>query len=126
MIATAFHAVRDVRSGGAAAFSSEIVFRGEGFDLLRLALPAGKQLPSHRAPGEIVIQCLEGEVEITAADQQYELRDLFSLRLRGKDEAGKLITALEPTGQLPTFAQLPYEHGLDDQVRHSSMLWEQP
>jgi pilus assembly protein CpaF len=64
------------------------------------------------------------EVVGLSPNQQYELRDLFSLRLRGKDKDGKLITALEPTGELPTFARLPYEHGLNDQVRHSAALWE--
>ena len=58
--------------------------------------------------------------------QQYELRDLFNLQLRGKDDAGRLVTALEPTGELPTFAQQPYEHGLESQIKHSEKLWEVP
>jgi pilus assembly protein CpaF len=83
------------------------------------------QLERFSADGSRKISRITEVVGLTS-DQQYELRDLFSLQLRGKDELGKLITALEPTGVLPTFAQLPYEHGLEDQVRHSSKLWEVP
>jgi pilus assembly protein CpaF len=83
------------------------------------------QLERFSADGSRKISRITEVVGLTS-DQQYELRDLFSLQLRGKDESGKLITALEPTGVLPTFAQLPYEHGLEDQVRHSSKLWEVP
>ncbi|HPU90541.1 MAG TPA: NTP transferase domain-containing protein, partial [Spirochaetota bacterium] len=31
-------------------------------ELIRLVLPVGKELPTHKVPGEITVQCLEGRV----------------------------------------------------------------
>ena len=35
-------------------------------ELIRLVLPAGKEIPTHKAPGELTVQCLEGRVAFTA------------------------------------------------------------
>lgn len=42
-------------------------------ELIRLILPAGKEIPSHKAPGEITVQCLEGRVSFTAEGKTQEL-----------------------------------------------------
>ena len=42
-------------------------------ELIRLVLHAGKQIPSHKAPGEITVQCLEGRVAFTAGAKTQEL-----------------------------------------------------
>ena len=42
-------------------------------ELIRLVLPAGKAIPTHRAPGEITVQCLEGHVMFTAAGKTQDL-----------------------------------------------------
>ena len=42
-------------------------------ELLRLILPAGKEIPTHQALGEITIHCLEGRVELTAEGKTQEL-----------------------------------------------------
>lgn len=42
-------------------------------ELIRLVLPAGKEIPSHKAPGEITVQCLEGRVAFTADGKTQEL-----------------------------------------------------
>ncbi|MCA9027129.1 MAG: cupin domain-containing protein [Planctomycetaceae bacterium] len=34
-------------------------------EVIRLVLPAGKQIAEHKAPAEITVQCLEGEVAFT-------------------------------------------------------------
>lgn len=34
--------------------------------VVRLVLPAGKQIPEHRAPGDLVVHCLAGRVEFIA------------------------------------------------------------
>lgn len=54
---------------------------------------------------------------------QYQTVDLFVSHLKGKGADGRLIAHLEPTGQLPTFAEEPYQQGLSDAIRHSSGLW---
>ena len=42
-------------------------------ELIRLVLPAGKEIPTHKAPGEITVQCLEGRVAFTAEGKTQEL-----------------------------------------------------
>jgi len=42
-------------------------------EVIRLVLPAGKEIPSHKAPGEITVQCLEGRVAFTAHGKTHEL-----------------------------------------------------
>lgn len=42
-------------------------------ELIRLVLPAGKEIPIHKAPGEITVQCLEGRVAFTAEGKTQEL-----------------------------------------------------
>jgi quercetin dioxygenase-like cupin family protein len=37
-------------------------------ELIRLVLPAGKQVSEHQVAGEITVQCLEGQVEFTSND----------------------------------------------------------
>lgn len=56
-------------------------------------------------------------------NNQYQIRDLFVCRLRGKTPEGRLIAQLEPTGQKPTFCREPYEQGLDRMIRHTAALW---
>ena len=34
-------------------------------EVIRMVLPAGKILSKHKAPGEIIVQCLEGEITFT-------------------------------------------------------------
>lgn len=43
------------------------------FELIRLVLPAGKEIPSHKARGEITVQCLEGRVSFSCYGQVREL-----------------------------------------------------
>lgn len=42
-------------------------------ELIRLILPAGKEIPIHKAQGEITVQCLEGRVAFTAHGKMQEL-----------------------------------------------------
>ena len=55
-------------------------------EVIRLVIPAGKEIPSHKAPGEITVQCLEGRVVFTTETEIVELT------------AGQLLflTAAEP------------------------------
>ena len=45
---------------------TETLVKTANLELIRLVLPAGKDIPSHKAPGEITVQCLEGRVAFTA------------------------------------------------------------
>lgn len=58
-------------------------------------------------------------------ENQYELKDLFAIHLRGQNADGQLVSSLVPTGELPTFAPQPFEHGLGKLVVHSRELWRE-
>ncbi len=38
-----------------------------------MVMPAGKEISEHEAPGEIIVQCLEGKVAFTALGKTTEL-----------------------------------------------------
>jgi len=62
--------VIDVRPLGpriASAKTSTLVKTDE-LEVLRLVMPAGKRIDTHRAPGEAILHCLEGRVELHLAD----------------------------------------------------------
>ena len=42
-------------------------------ELVRLVLPEGKEISTHKAPGEITVQCLEGRVAFTVGSQTHKL-----------------------------------------------------
>lgn len=54
-------------------------------EVIRLVLPAGKEIPSHKVPGEITVQCLEGEVEFSTGGQSQVLSAGQLLYLRGNE-----------------------------------------
>lgn len=43
------------------------------FEAIRLVVPAGKEIPTHKVPGEVTILCIEGRVLLTAEDRSQEL-----------------------------------------------------
>ncbi len=42
-------------------------------EVLRLVIPAGKEISTHKAPGPITVQCLEGRISFTAHGTPQEL-----------------------------------------------------
>lgn len=71
------------------------------FELLRLVLPKGKGTGEHKAPGEIIVQCLEGRVTFSARENHQVLSPGQMLFL----EASELhaVEALEDSSLLITF-----------------------
>ena len=73
-------------------------------ELIRLVIPAGKSLPTHQAPGEITVQCLEGRFAFTAQGKTEELTQgqLIYLAagqphsLKGIEDSSLLLTLLLP------------------------------
>jgi len=49
------------------------LFKTDAMEVIRLVLPAGKQIAEHKAPGEITVQCLEGCVKFTVDGRSQEL-----------------------------------------------------
>jgi len=74
----------------------------DSLEVIRLVLPAGKELKPHEVPGEITVQCLEGKVAFCAGDSECELMagKLLYLAgsaqhsLRGVEDASLLVTIL--------------------------------
>lgn len=58
----------NVRPLGAALHETKThtLLKTDNVEVLRLVLPAGKHLAEHKAPGEITVQCLEGEIKFTS------------------------------------------------------------
>lgn len=76
-------------------------------ELIRLVVPKGKEIPPHRVPGPITIQCLEGRVQLIAQEKQHELApgQLVYLAggephaLRGLDNSSVLVTIVQTPRQ---------------------------
>ena len=98
--------VVDVRPLGSALASSQTVtlLRADHVEVIRLVVPAGKEIAEHKAKGEIVVQCLEGRVAFTAFGkaQNLEAGKLLYLptgephSVKGVEDASLLLTILLP------------------------------
>jgi len=96
----------DVRPLGSALASAQTrtLVRAEHVDIIRLVIPAGKEIAEHQAKGELVVQCLEGHVEFTACGktQNLEAGQLLYLSagephaVKGIEDASLLLTILRP------------------------------
>ena len=60
--------VIDVRAAKRAASgaSPKSLVKTETLEVRRLTLPKGRKIPTHHAPGEITVHCLEGRIAFTA------------------------------------------------------------
>ena len=65
----------DVHPLGAAlaAAVTRTLVKTRALEVIRLVLPAGKEIPTHKAPNEITVQCLEGRVAFTAEGRTQDL-----------------------------------------------------
>jgi quercetin dioxygenase-like cupin family protein len=98
--------VVDVRPLGAAlaTTATRTLVNTDALTLIRLVVPAGKEIPSHRAKGELVVQCLEGKVAFTACGETHDLEAGHLLylpagephALRGIEDGSLLLTVLTP------------------------------
>jgi quercetin dioxygenase-like cupin family protein len=56
-----------------ASAKTTTLVKTDDLKLTRLVLPAGKEIPTHKAAGEIVVQCLEGQIDFTAEGKTQRL-----------------------------------------------------
>ena len=77
----------DIRplAAGLLAAKSHSLIKTAKLQLIQLVLPAGQGLPEHRVPGEITVQCIEGEVEVTTPTRPCRLRGGEVLVLPGSE-----------------------------------------
>lgn len=48
-----------------ASTKTHTIFKTDAMEAIRLVLPAGKQIAEHKAPGEITVHCLEGQINFS-------------------------------------------------------------
>lgn len=65
--------VRPLENKLGAARTTTIV-KTDRYELLRLVVHRGREIPAHQAPGDLIVQCLEGEVVFTALGRNSKLR----------------------------------------------------
>lgn len=67
--------VVDVRPLGSrlADAKTTTLFKTEHVEVVRVAMTSGKEISTHEAPGEIVVQCLEGKIVFSALGKEREL-----------------------------------------------------
>ncbi|HEY7308496.1 MAG TPA: cupin domain-containing protein [Gemmataceae bacterium] len=97
----------DVRPLGPALASAQTrtLVKASQVEVIRLIVPAGKEIAEHRAKGEITVQCLEGRVAFTASGATHHLDAGHLLYLaagephsvKGLADASLLLTILLPS-----------------------------
>ena len=65
----------DVRPFGAqlGAHTTHALFKSAQLQVVRVVLKAGERMAPHSVAGEITVQCVEGEIELSADDRQLRL-----------------------------------------------------
>ncbi len=65
------------------AAKTSALIKTSHLEVIRLVLPAGKEMPAHKVDGEITVQCLEGRVEFRSESSTCELTECSLLFLGG-------------------------------------------
>jgi quercetin dioxygenase-like cupin family protein len=94
-----------VPKGAFQQLKAENLLKMKQAEVVRLIVPQGKEIPPHRAPGELLIQCVEGRVAFTAMGETRELTpgQLMHLppdkhhALRSLENSILLLIVLHPT-----------------------------
>jgi quercetin dioxygenase-like cupin family protein len=102
--------VIDVRPLGSAlaGASSSTLARTPTLEVRRLVLAKGREIPTHQAPAEITVHCLEGRITFTACGTKRELGagQMLVLAARephslvGLEDSSVLVTKVLPANPL--------------------------
>ena len=108
--------VIDIRPLGnhlAQAVTTTLVKSGQ-LEIIRIILPAGKEIPPHKVAGSITVQCLEGRVEFHASDRWQTLEPGQMLYLAGNElhavkgvENSSVLVTILLLGQSASAGTLP-------------------
>lgn len=85
-----------------AAARTTTLAKTDRFELLRLVVHKGREIATHQAPGDLIVQCLEGEVTIAAlgkttrlgAGELLYLPDRVPHALTARYDSSLLVTIL--------------------------------
>jgi quercetin dioxygenase-like cupin family protein len=78
------------------------LFKAHDLELIRLVLPQGKSMPAHKVAGEITVQCIEGQIDVTVQGHSHVLSAGQLLYLSGGVLHG--VVALQDASALITIA----------------------
>jgi quercetin dioxygenase-like cupin family protein len=79
--------------------------KSDQIEVIRLVLPAGKEIPPHKVASPMTVQCLEGRVEFHAHDRWQTLEPGQMLYLDGGQMHA--VKSVEHSSVLITLQQLP-------------------
>ena len=92
----------DVRPLGSALPGAQTttLVKADGLEVIRLVVPAGREIKTHTAPGPMTLQCVEGRVAFTtmgrtldlSAGQMVHLASGEAHALRGVEDSSLLLT----------------------------------
>ena len=96
----------DIRPLGTALANEKThaLVKTDDLEIIRLVLPAGKEIPSHRAPGRLIVQCLEGRVMFSAMGSDLDLQTGHLLHLPANEPHS--LRAVEASSLLLTILRL--------------------
>ncbi|MCA9146960.1 MAG: cupin domain-containing protein [Planctomycetales bacterium] len=94
--------VIDIRPLGAKIDGAQTttLVKTDSLEVIRLVLPAGKEIKRHQVPGEITVLCLEGNIAFQAGDAECELTTGKLIYLAGSVEHA--LRAIEDSSLLVT------------------------
>ena len=86
------------------ATTTATLVKTDGLKVVKLVVLAGQEIPTHKAPGPITVQCLEGRVRFTAHGRSHELHAGKFLYLsaaephsiKGIEDSSLLVTIVLP------------------------------
>lgn len=98
-----------------AAARSHTLIKSSALEVNRLVLRSGARLREHRVPGEITLQCIEGEVAVESAGPPVVLHagDLLYLAggvphaVQARTDASLLLTILLAPARMPEAPAAP-------------------
>lgn len=88
---------------------SGTLLKTQELELIRLVIPAGKEIPPHRVPNEITVHVIEGLVKFSHDAHELELKPgevvflcpLETHSLKGLQDSTVLVTRLRPHAEIP-------------------------
>jgi quercetin dioxygenase-like cupin family protein len=87
-------------SAALADTKTQTIVKTESLEVIRVVMAEGKTLPPHAVPGEITVQCLEGQVEFAIGETKHLLMSGSFLYLEGGSKHA--LHALETSSLLVT------------------------
>ena len=82
------------------AARTHAIVRTSSFEAVRLVVPAGVEIPSHKVPGRITLQCIEGHAQLVLTDETIDLRSGDWIYLDGNEPHS--VEGIENTSLLLT------------------------